>query len=105
LQESGVAAPSTTRIGGALAIRAAIVNHRSTHADAQRLFDAVLAIGAQLTGAAPALGMDDAAVADVDGASTMAAPPGGHAIGTAHGDVRAADDAIPAVAALAARES
>ncbi|CAI9119617.1 pyridoxal phosphate-dependent decarboxylase family protein [Brytella acorum] len=30
LQESGVAAPSTTRIQGRLAIRAAIVNHRTT---------------------------------------------------------------------------
>ncbi|WP_256977654.1 pyridoxal phosphate-dependent decarboxylase family protein [Bordetella genomosp. 10] len=64
LQESGVAAPSTTRIGGALAIRAAIVNHRSTHADAGRLFDAVLSIGAQLTGQAPLPpGRDDAEAA------------------------------------------
>jgi glutamate/tyrosine decarboxylase-like PLP-dependent enzyme len=48
LQESGIAAPSTTRVNGALAIRAAIVNHRSTPADADRLCDAVLALGARL---------------------------------------------------------
>lgn len=34
LQESGIAAPSTTRIHGKLAIRAAIVNHRTTKEDA-----------------------------------------------------------------------
>ena len=33
LQEAGIAAPSTTTINGVLAIRAAIVNHRTTHAD------------------------------------------------------------------------
>jgi hypothetical protein len=43
LQESGVAAPSTTVIDGRLAIRAAIVNHRTTVADADILVDAVLA--------------------------------------------------------------
>ena len=33
LQESGIAAPSTTMLDGRLAIRAAIVNHRTTEAD------------------------------------------------------------------------
>ncbi len=42
LQEAGSFAPSTTRIGGALAIRAAIVNHRTTAADVDALADAVL---------------------------------------------------------------
>ena len=45
LQESGVAAPSTTLIAGRLAIRAAIVNHRTRIADAEALVDAVLEIG------------------------------------------------------------
>jgi aromatic-L-amino-acid/L-tryptophan decarboxylase len=43
LHESGVAAPSTTRIGGHLAIRAAIVNHRTGLADIEALIPAVLA--------------------------------------------------------------
>ena len=43
LQESGVAAPSTTSIGGKLAIRAALVNHRTTEREADRLVPAVLA--------------------------------------------------------------
>ncbi|MDE2342870.1 MAG: cytochrome D ubiquinol oxidase subunit I [Betaproteobacteria bacterium] len=47
LQESGVAVPSTTRIHGALAIRVAIVNHRTRHEDLDRLLAAVLAFGAQ----------------------------------------------------------
>ncbi len=45
LQESGVAAPSTTRINGALAIRAAITNHRTNRADIDALMDATLALG------------------------------------------------------------
>ncbi|HTW28686.1 MAG TPA: pyridoxal-dependent decarboxylase [Acetobacteraceae bacterium] len=43
LQEAGIAAPSTTRVGGRLAIRAAIVNHRTEPADADALIDALLA--------------------------------------------------------------
>jgi len=43
LQEAGIAAPSTTTIDGRLAIRAAIVNHRTTAADADALVDGVLA--------------------------------------------------------------
>ena len=45
LQESGVAAPSTTRIGGALAIRVAILNHRTRAADLDRIVDEILARG------------------------------------------------------------
>ncbi|HTC32940.1 MAG TPA: aspartate aminotransferase family protein [Bryobacteraceae bacterium] len=45
LQESGVAAPSTTRINGQLAIRAAITNHRTSRQDVDALVDAVLALG------------------------------------------------------------
>jgi aromatic-L-amino-acid/L-tryptophan decarboxylase len=52
LQESGVAAPSTTRIHGDLAIRAAITNHRTQMADIDALVDAVLKIGRSLTPAA-----------------------------------------------------
>jgi glutamate/tyrosine decarboxylase-like PLP-dependent enzyme len=42
LQESGIAAPSTTTIDGRRAIRAAIVNHRTTTEDADILLDAIL---------------------------------------------------------------
>lgn len=41
LQLSGVVAPSTTRIGGVLAIRVALVNHRTTKADIAILLDAI----------------------------------------------------------------
>jgi glutamate/tyrosine decarboxylase-like PLP-dependent enzyme len=43
LHEAGIAAPSTTTIGGKLAIRAAIVNHRTRPEDVTALLDAVLA--------------------------------------------------------------
>jgi len=42
LQESGIAAPSTTTIGGKLAIRAGVFNHRSTREDADALVDGLL---------------------------------------------------------------
>jgi glutamate/tyrosine decarboxylase-like PLP-dependent enzyme len=42
LQESGRFAPSTTLLEGRMAIRAAIVNHRTTRADIDGFFDAVL---------------------------------------------------------------
>src|ERR1019366_8964796 len=45
LQESGIAAPSTTTINGCLAIRAAIVNHRTLRTDIDALIDATLAFG------------------------------------------------------------
>lgn len=53
LQIAGVAAPSTTRIGGVLAIRAAIVNHRTTAADIRVFVRAVVRAGvARLAGTA-----------------------------------------------------
>ena len=45
LQEAGIAAPSTTVVCGRLAIRAAIVNHRTRVADVDAMIDAVLAAG------------------------------------------------------------
>ena len=45
LQESGIAAPSTTTINGQLAIRAAIVNHRTTASDIDALINATLELG------------------------------------------------------------
>jgi len=45
LQEAGIAAPSTTRIAGALAIRCAFINHRTTEADVDAIVDAILAAG------------------------------------------------------------
>ncbi len=47
LHESGIAAPSTTQIGGQLAIRAAIVNHRTAARDVDALVDEVLALGSR----------------------------------------------------------
>jgi aromatic-L-amino-acid/L-tryptophan decarboxylase len=38
-------APSTTKIGNRLAIRAAIVNHRTDTRDVDALVDAVVALG------------------------------------------------------------
>lgn len=46
LQESGIAAPSTTTIAGKLAIRAAFVNHRTQFRDVDAMVDAVLKLGA-----------------------------------------------------------
>ena len=46
LQESGLAAPSTTTVNGRLALRAAIVNHRTERQDMDRLVEAVLRLGA-----------------------------------------------------------
>ena len=45
LQESGIVAPSTTIIGGQLAIRAAIVNHRTNAGDIDALIGATIAFG------------------------------------------------------------
>jgi glutamate/tyrosine decarboxylase-like PLP-dependent enzyme len=50
LQESGVAAPSTTRIHGEVAIRAAITNHRTGRRDIDALVSATLAMGRAITG-------------------------------------------------------
>jgi aromatic-L-amino-acid/L-tryptophan decarboxylase len=51
IQESGIAAPSTTILDGQLAIRAAIVNHRTDVCDIDALVSAVLEFGAQRAGA------------------------------------------------------
>ena len=50
IQESGVAAPSSTMIDGRFAIRAAIVNHRTDVIDIDALVAAVLDFGARRTG-------------------------------------------------------
>lgn len=46
LQESGIAAPSTTTLDGKLAIRAAIFNHRTNNGDIDALIRATLEFGA-----------------------------------------------------------
>lgn len=48
LQERGLAAPSTTRIGGRPVIRAAIFNHRTALADIDGFFDDATRIAAEL---------------------------------------------------------
>ncbi len=48
LQESGLVAPSTTLIGGHTAIRAAIVNHRTSRAEIDALVDGTVAQGRAL---------------------------------------------------------
>ena len=53
LQESGIAAPSTTIIGARLAIRVAIVNHRTGTADIDALIEAAIALGDTLVERAP----------------------------------------------------
>jgi aromatic-L-amino-acid decarboxylase len=45
LQESGITAPSTTSVAGCLALRAAIVNHRTRASDIDAFVDAVLELG------------------------------------------------------------
>ena len=45
LQESGIAAPSTTTVNGCLVIRAAIVNHRTSRRDIDALLQAAIAFG------------------------------------------------------------
>jgi glutamate/tyrosine decarboxylase-like PLP-dependent enzyme len=49
LQERGLAAPSTTRIGGRPVIRAAIFNHRTTLADIDAVFEAAVQIAAEIS--------------------------------------------------------
>lgn len=48
LQEQGLAAPSTTRIGGALAIRVNLTNHRTRQSDLELLLREVRRIGGDL---------------------------------------------------------
>ena len=52
LHESGIAVPSSTRIHGQVAIRAAIVNHRTVARDIDMLVDATLACGRRRSRAA-----------------------------------------------------
>ncbi|OAF18270.1 pyridoxal phosphate-dependent decarboxylase family protein [Bradyrhizobium neotropicale] len=50
VQESGIAAPSSTTLDGKFAIRAAIVNHRTDERDIDALVSAVLEFGARRSG-------------------------------------------------------
>ncbi len=50
LWESGKAAPSSTRIGGRFALRAAFTNHRSREEDVDAVVEIVTALGAALAG-------------------------------------------------------
>ena len=50
IQESGIAAPSSTTLRGRFAIRAAIVNHRTEEADVDALVGAVLEFGGRRCG-------------------------------------------------------
>ena len=66
IQESGIAAPSTTILDGQLAIRAAIVNHRTDKRDIDALISAVLDFGAQRTSA------DDGVVPEIERSPPLA---------------------------------
>jgi aromatic-L-amino-acid decarboxylase len=48
LQERGIAAPSTTLVNGALAIRCCLINHRTQPRDIDMMIDGVLALGRRL---------------------------------------------------------
>ncbi|MBL4749798.1 MAG: cytochrome D ubiquinol oxidase subunit I [Amylibacter sp.] len=48
LQESGIAVPSTTVLGGRLAIRVNLTNHRTRESDLDVLVDAVVRVGGEL---------------------------------------------------------
>ena len=67
IQESGISAPSTTMLDGQLAIRAAIVNHRTDTCDLDALIAAVLEFGARRRVPARAAGDRGAAARDVSG--------------------------------------
>jgi aromatic-L-amino-acid decarboxylase len=49
LQESGIAAPSTTVVNGRIAIRVALFNHRTLTRDIDTLIEATLELGAALS--------------------------------------------------------
>ncbi|MCC6508446.1 MAG: cytochrome D ubiquinol oxidase subunit I [Pirellulaceae bacterium] len=49
VQESGLAAPSSTLVNGQVAIRAAIFNHRATKTEIDLLIDTVLSVGRTLS--------------------------------------------------------
>jgi glutamate/tyrosine decarboxylase-like PLP-dependent enzyme len=52
IQESGVAVPSSTVLGGAFALRVAITNHRTRREDLDLFVDAVLRFGAEVASTA-----------------------------------------------------
>ena len=82
IQESGIAAPSTTMLDGRLAIRAAIVNHRTEICDIDALISAVLEFGGQRSG------VDRRPVPEcraVSAASDVTALPSGGALPVLHG--------------------
>lgn len=54
LHESGLAAPSTTRVRGRLAIRVCVCNHRATEADMDAVLDGVLRLGRERLGSGAA---------------------------------------------------
>ena len=56
LQERGIAAPSTTRVHGRLAIRVNITNHRTRMEDLDLLVEHVLSIASELSARAPTRG-------------------------------------------------
>ena len=56
LHEAGIAVPSTTLVDGHRAIRAAIVNHRTTPADVDAMIDGVLMLAEARSGASRASG-------------------------------------------------
>jgi aromatic-L-amino-acid decarboxylase len=51
IQEAGIGAPSTTTLNGQVAIRCAIVNHRTTERDIDAVLDAIEHFGAMRSGA------------------------------------------------------
>ena len=54
LQEAGRVAPSLTRIGGQVAIRAALFNHRTDESDIKALVDSCVALGQAAAGSGAA---------------------------------------------------
>ena len=60
LQESGVVVPSTTMLAGRLAIRAAVVNHRTSQAEIDDLVEATLSMGRELQAAPMAVRKSEA---------------------------------------------
>jgi glutamate/tyrosine decarboxylase-like PLP-dependent enzyme len=66
IQESGIAAPSTTLLESELAIRAAIVNHRTEACDIDALIAAVLEFGARRSSS------EDGAVPELDQSPPLA---------------------------------
>jgi glutamate/tyrosine decarboxylase-like PLP-dependent enzyme len=66
IQESGIAAPSTTVLDGRLAIRTAIVNHRTDTCDIDSLIAAVLDFGARRSL------LDDTAVLEIERSPPLA---------------------------------